>query len=111
MDIVEAAQKLDEFAPNGFDGFEDDNRVPMHFIVEKDRYNRRSKWKKSYKPQGGGVALFTTKQEAIQAAEKYNKLDPNREFAYGGTQMAEPEDQLDETTPDALAKIDQLTRD
>ena len=93
---------LNEFAPDGFDGFEGDDRVPMHFIVEKDSYNPRSKWKKSYKPQGGGIALFTTKQEAIQAAEKFNKLDPNREFKYGGTQLVHVEDddkQLDEFAP------------
>ena len=93
---------LNEFAPAGFDGFEGDDRVPMHFIVEKDSYNPRSKWKKSYKPQGGGIALFTTKQEAIQAAEKFNKLDPNREFKYGGTQLVHVEDddkQLDEFAP------------
>ena len=95
---------LNEFAPDGFDGFEGDDRVPMHFIVEKDSYNPRSKWKKSYKPQGGGIALFTTKQEAIQAAEKFNKLDPNREFKYGGTQLVHVEDddkQLDEFAPGA----------
>lgn len=85
-----------------FDGFEGDDRVPMHFIVEKDYYNLRSKWKKSYTPQGDGIALFTTKQEAIQAAEKFNKLDPNREFKYGGTQLIHVEDddkQLDEFAP------------
>lgn len=89
-------KQLDEFAPDGFDGFEDDNRVPMHFVVEKDRYNRRSKWKKSR--DADGVILFATKQQAIQAAEKYNKLDPNREFAYGGTQMVhvDDDDDLDE---------------
>ena len=97
-----AEGSLNEFAPDGFDGFEGDDRVPMHFIVEKDSYNPRSKWKKSYKPQGGGIALFTTKQEAIQAAEKFNKLDPNREFKYGGTQLVHVEDddkQLDEFAP------------
>ena len=87
--------KLDEFAPDGFDGFEDDNRVPMHFVVEKELYNRRSKWKKSR--DADGVILFATKQQAIQAAEKFNKIDPNREFAYGGTQMVHVDDEdLDE---------------
>jgi hypothetical protein len=93
-------QQVNEFASDGFDGFEDDNRVPMHFVIEKELYNPRSKWKKSYKPQGGGVALFATKQEAIQAAEKFSKLDPNREFKYGGTQMAQvDEGRLNEFAP------------
>jgi cytidyltransferase-like protein len=92
---AEQLQGLNEFAPNGFDGFEDDNRVPMHFVVEKELYNRRSKWKKSR--DADGVILFATKQQAIQAAEKFNKLDPNREFAYGGTQMVHVDDEdLDE---------------
>ncbi len=83
-------QDLNEFAPD--DG--GDSRVPMHFVVEKELYNPRSKWKKSYNPGGGGVLLFTTKEEAIQAAEKFNRLDKNREFKYGGTQMADTD--LDE---------------
>jgi hypothetical protein len=95
-------KQLDEFAPNGFDGFEDDNRVPMHFVVEKELYNRRSKWKKSR--DADGVILFATKQEAIQAAEKFNKLDPNREFAYGGTQMVHVDDDLDENTSGVSVK-------
>ncbi len=88
--------QLNEFAPN--DG--GDSRVPMHFVVEKELYNPRSKWKKSYNPEGGGVLLFTTKEEAIQAAEKFNRIDKNREFKYGGTQMAQVDDEnLNEFAP------------
>jgi hypothetical protein len=81
------AGRINEFAPNGFGGFEDDNRVPMHFIVQKELYNRRARWKKTWTISG--VKLFTTKLEAIHAAEKFNKLDPNREYKYGGTQLVD----------------------
>jgi hypothetical protein len=81
------AGRINEFAPNGFGGFEDDDRVPMHFIVQKELYNRRARWKKTWTISG--VKLFTTKLEAIHAAEKFNKLDPNREYKYGGTQLVD----------------------
>jgi len=87
MDPSVAEGTLKEFAPNGFGGFEDDDRVPMHFIVQKELYNRRARWKKTWTING--VKLFTTKSEAIHAAEKFNKLDPNREYKYGGTQLVD----------------------
>jgi hypothetical protein len=78
---------LKEFAPNGFGGFEDDDRVPMHFVLEKELYNRRARWKKSWTING--VMLFTTKSEAIQAVERLNRTYPNREYKYGGTQLVD----------------------
>ena len=107
---------INEFAPNGFGGFEDDDRVPMHFIVQKELYNRRARWKKSWTISG--VKLFTTKAEAIQAVEKFNKLDPNREYKYGGTQLvdididenkqgvAENDENLDEQVVDEWSDTD-----